>query len=85
MLHASHRAQVRESSAARLRVRLDGPQGTRGTLRVYRAGMSLAGVEATDAAGQKVEVETRTEGRTLRIRYPQLSDGLDLVLRWTRG
>jgi hypothetical protein len=84
LLHATHRARVMESSASRTRLALDGPRDTRGTARIYAAGMSLAGIEAVDGAGQKVNVEARIEGRTLRIRYPQTHTGVNLAILWVR-
>lgn len=84
LLHASHRAVVHESGAGRLRVRLEGPAESWGTARVYPAGMVLAGHEAVDSSGAVVPVEIRTEGRTLRIRYPQSPGGFSLTLRWIR-
>ncbi|HEU4754616.1 MAG TPA: hypothetical protein VFU47_16020, partial [Armatimonadota bacterium] len=84
LLHASHRCRVLEGTVARLRLLLDGPAGSTGTARVYPAGMSLAGVDAVDSQGQRVNVEVRIEGRTLRVRYPQSPDGLTVTLRWIR-
>lgn len=84
LLHASHRARVLEQSAGRLTVALDGPEGTQGVLRVFPAGMSIAGIDATDFTANKVKVEARIEGRTLRITYPQRAAGLTLTIRWIR-
>jgi hypothetical protein len=84
LLHATYRSRVLEASAARLRVVLEGRLGSTGTARIYPAGMSLAGVDATDARGKPVPVEARIEGRLLRIRYPQQPDGLQLTVRWIR-
>ncbi|MGV3721910.1 MAG: hypothetical protein ACO1SX_13435, partial [Actinomycetota bacterium] len=84
LLHASHRSRVLEQSAARLTVTLDGPQDTQGILRVFPAGMSIAGIEATDFGGGKVNVEARIEGRTLRVTYPQRAAGFTLTIRWIR-
>ena len=84
LLHATHRATVLEQNAARLRVKLDGPAGTRGTLRIFPAGMSMAGIDALDSSGLKLRVEARIEGRTIRVSYPQQATGLDLTIRWIR-
>jgi hypothetical protein len=65
-------------------VKLDGPTGTQGVLRIFPAGMSLAGIEAVDASGLRLRVEARIEGRTLRVTYPQQASGIDLTLRWIR-
>lgn len=84
LLHATHRATVLEQNAARLRVKLDGPTGTQGTLRIFPAGMSLAGIDAVDATGARSRVEARIEGRTVRVTYPQQATGVDLTIRWIR-
>ncbi len=84
LLHASHRARLLETTARATRVLLDGPQGTRGALRLFRAGMSLAGVEALDSLGRRVDVESEIDRHTLLVRYPQQSGGVNLVVRWIR-
>ncbi len=85
LVHASHRARVFETAALRTRLRFDGPQGTRGVARLLSAGMSLAEVTATDASGGPQPVETRIEGATVRLRYPQLPNGLTVTLRWSKS
>jgi hypothetical protein len=47
--------------------------------------MSLAEVTAIDASGTPQPVETRIEGATVRLRYPQLPNGLNVTLRWSRS
>jgi hypothetical protein len=84
LLHASHRARVLEASPARLRLTLEGPDGTWGTLRVFPAGMSLGSADASDHRGQPVSLDVRPEGKTLLVRYPQRAAGLNLQLRWVR-
>jgi hypothetical protein len=84
LLHASNRSTVLESSAARMRLLLEGPQGTGGVLRIYPAGMTVAGVEATTPSGEKANVQLRVDGHTLRVRYTQLAGGLNLTIRWIR-
>jgi hypothetical protein len=84
LLHGSHRARVLEATPWRTRLLLDGPKDTWGILRVFVAGMSLVGAEATDARGQRVEVQAQVEGPTLKVRYPQQPTGLTLTLRWIR-
>ncbi|HTE17492.1 MAG TPA: hypothetical protein VK689_03810, partial [Armatimonadota bacterium] len=84
LLHATHRARVTESSVAQTRLLLDGPKETWGTLRIFPAGMSLAGITAVETSGAVVNVDARIEGRTVRIRYPQSPTGVNLTVRWVR-
>jgi hypothetical protein len=84
LLHGSNRVTVLEQSAARLRVKLDGPQDTRGIVRIFPAGMSIAGIEAVDSSGAAAKVQARIEGRTIRISYTQQATGLNLTVRWVR-
>ena len=83
-LPAAGSTTVLEASAARLRLSLEGPQGTGGVLRIYPAGMTVAGVEAATPSGEKVNVQVRVDGRTLRVRYGQMAGGISLTVRWIR-
>ena len=74
-----------ETAALRTRLRFDGPQGTRGVARLFSAGMSLAEVTAIDGTGKPQDIETRIEGATVRLRYPQLPNGLNVTLRWSKS
>jgi hypothetical protein len=84
LLHCTHRVTVLEGSVAQTRLRLSGPRDTAGVVRIFPAGMSLAGVDARDPSGASVAVETHIEGRTVRIRYPQAPSGIYLNVKWIR-
>jgi hypothetical protein len=84
LLHATHRATLLEGSAGRMRLRLEGPRDTTGVARIYTAGMSIAGIEATDSTGRRINVDNRLDGRTLLLRYPQQTGWLTLTVRWIR-
>jgi hypothetical protein len=85
VMHGTHRVTVLNASAEQTRLQLDGPDGTRGVLRIFPAGNSLMGVEAMAPLGKKVEVEARIDGPTVLVRYPQSARGITLTLRWTKA
>ncbi len=82
LLHAAHRARVLEASPARMRLQLEGPEGGKGIARIGLWAMTLASVEAVDAAGRPVRVEATIESPTLRLRYPLTPGGITVTFRW---
>ena len=85
LLHASQRARLLEGTVKQMRLQLDGPKDTPGVLRIFRAGQSVASVEAVDAANARpIPVETVVDGQTVRVRYPQSPEGMFVVIKWMR-
>lgn len=84
VLHATHRARVVASNQLVTEIRLAGPEGSPGILRLFPANKTLREHRAIDADGKPVEVEIVRQARTLLVRYPQKAKGFKLTLRWTR-
>lgn len=82
VLHATHRLTVLESGRLLTRLRAEGPEGAPGRVRLDAAGMAVAGIDATEPPGVGVEVETKAQGATVLLSYPQSARGVTINIRW---
>lgn len=82
VLHATHRLEREESGSAELRVRVRGPAETPAVLRIFPAGRKPASLSARGATGTDLAVESREEGRTIAVRFPNDPAGATLAIRW---
>lgn len=82
VLHATHRLMEQSFSGSVLRFTLRGPAETPAVARVFTGTRPPLAIVAKDAAGKPVAVDTRQDGPTLRIKFPNQPDGAGVEVRW---
>jgi hypothetical protein len=82
VLHATHRLMDERHEGAVTRAVLRGPAGTPAVVRIFRAGRETEAVTARGADGKTTEVDWKTEGPTLRARFPNDPAGATMEVRW---
>jgi hypothetical protein len=82
ILHATHRLISQSFADGTLKAVVRGPAETPAVLRVHRAGRQLGTIAARGVGGKELPLETRDDGPTLRIRFPNDPLGATLEIRW---
>lgn len=82
VLHATHRLMRQEWDGDTMRLVIRGPAETPGVVRLHRAGRTLAEVSARESNGEALDVDVRIDGPTVRLRFPNVPDGVTLVVQW---
>jgi hypothetical protein len=76
VLHCTHRLMSEEYKAGILRFTIRGPAETPAIVRIFTAGAAPKSITAKDATGKSVAVDSRPDGPTLRLRFPNHPDGV---------
>jgi len=83
VLHCTHRLMEQRHEKSRSRLVLRGPAETPGVVRYYPGGRSVQSVTAASVAGEKLAVDVARQGETLRLRFPNVPEGV--VIEVTLG
>ncbi len=76
VLHCTHRLMSEAYRAGVLRFTIRGPAETPAVVRVWAAAAAPTSITAKDATGKSVAVDSRPDGPTLRLRFPNHPDGV---------
>jgi hypothetical protein len=82
VLHATHRLMAEESKAGVLRIVIRGPAETPAVARVFTGTRPPRDIVAWGPANKPIAVESKQEGATLRIKFPNEPDGATVEVRW---
>jgi hypothetical protein len=82
VLHTTHRLMEESPSEGGLRAVIRGPAETPAVVRVFTAGKRPASMAARDASGKPLPVDAKSDGATIRIRFPNDPAGVTLEVRW---
>jgi len=81
-LHTTHRLMSERFEKDELCLVVRGPAETPAVARIFCAGREPLSLAAKDTAGKDLNVESRVDGPTIRVRFPNAPSGATLTIRW---
>lgn len=82
VLHTTHRLMSSEANDRALTLMVRGPAETPAVVRVFPGGRTVGELTGSTAGGKPVTVETKVDGDTLRLKFPNEPDGVTIRLAW---
>ncbi len=82
ILHVTHRLMSESYADGVSRAVIRGPAETPAVVRLHTAGRQPRTVQAADHEGEQLQVETRRDGDSLLIRFPNVPAGANLTIHW---
>jgi hypothetical protein len=84
ILHTTHRLMDHKVMRDAIRAVVRGPAETPAVMCIHSGNCKLKDVRATDIRRNTLPVDVKEEGQTVRLKFPNVPEGVNIVIRWQR-
>jgi len=84
ILHTTHRLMDQKQVRNAMRAVVRGPAETPAVMRIHCGNRKLKDVRARDNQGNELPIDVKQDNQTLRLRFPNVPEGVNVLARWHR-